>query len=1074
MQEKEYCISKFNKNFGAIKGKRIAIYGSGDYARSIVENFPEYCFVCVVDDLLAGRYFSGYYIVSLSQMQTLNIEYLIIATQMQQSYSIYEKINLNCKKNQFTIYNLYGIEIALTQTLVLEKKMIYPGITNDTLKQMIDVSDVVSFDIDDTLFAIKMQESIRFYQEVEVKLWELGVRINNFAYKVLQLKEQMPYGTLEEIVTCVVETEGGDVDTLSKILYVFFQKIKEVFLPRNAVVDALRYAVKCGKKVYIIEDVKEYRLSKHMWTALLEECDISGYEDIICSTEHHVGKYDGLYRVMLERIGFASCLHIGDEEQEDIILPYLYGICSFLVMSPYCLLQILDPIVPELMINVNTCDFFEEYISMTYRNEYCISAAEAERIKNRRYAIQLIEKMKFYALYSNAVSDVKLTHKPVIYDYLCEFDTVATCPKLTFENLVDPEVSIIIPAYNQFGFTYNCLKAILENTTEISYEVIVADDHSTDEIKNIERIVIGIKVLHNEKNLGFLLNCNNAAQYARGKYILFLNNDTQVQYNWLKPLVELMKLNKDVGMVGSKLVYPEGYLQEAGGILWKDGSAWNYGHLNNPENPEFAYVKEVDYISGAAIMIRKSLWKKIGGFDETFIPAYYEDTDLAFEVRKNGYKVLYQPASVVIHFEGVSNGNNVLSGQKRYQTINQKKFFLKWKDILGREHFENGTELYLAKDRGQTKKQILVVDHYVPNYDKDAGGRCTFMYIKMFLKLGLKVTFIGDSFAKIEPYTGVLNQLGVEVLFGDYYRENWREWLKDNLKYFDYIYLQRPHISIKYIDLVKEYSWGKIFYFAHDLHYLRMYRDYLVSGNEESLKESEYWKKIEMELFEKTDVGHVVGSYEQEVIQKKFPDKPIRNIPLYIYEDFPPTVEKDFSKRRDILFVGSFNHLPNVDAVIWFATEVFPNLLEKYPDLKWHIVGSNAPERVKLLESDHIILEGFVSDTKLCELYNNCRLVVVPLRYGAGVKGKVVEAAYYQIPVVTTTIGGEGIDASVGAFAMEDRADKMAELIEHLYIDLNKLEKMSNAGVELIREYFTLEKAEKVLLADMNLERLAI
>ena len=556
---------------------------------------------------------------------------------------------------------------------------------------------------------------------------------------------------------------------------------------------------------------------------------------------------------------------------------------------------------------------------------------------------------------------------------------------------------------------------------------------------------------------------------ARGEYIVFLNNDTQVQPNWLRPMVDLMKENQNIGMTGAKLVYPNGCLQEAGGILWKDGSAWNYGHMKNPTDPEYCYVKEADYISGAAIMIRASLWNELGGFDESFAPAYYEDTDLAFEVRKKGYKVFLQPASVVVHFEGISNGTDTSAGLKNYQVVNQKKFYEKWKDVLETENFENGTNVYLAKDRGQTRKQILVVDHYVPNFDKDAGGRCTYMYMKAFLKLGMKVTFIGDNFAKPEPYTTILNQLGIEVLYGNYYCMHWKEWLKENLKYFDFVYLQRPHISIKYMDLVKEYGRGKIFYFAHDLHHVRMYRDYLVSGNEDALKESEYWKKIEIELFEKTDVGHVVGSYEQEIMQKAFPDKPIRNIPLYIYDDEPEQIEKDFSKRKDILFVGGFKHAPNIDAVLWFAKEIFPQLLKKYPELVWHIVGSSAPEEVKALASDHIVLEGFVTDEELGELYRKCRLVVVPLRYGAGVKGKIVESAYYQIPVVTTAIGGEGLDAGVGSFVMEDDADKMAQLIERLYTDYDELRKMSDAGETMIQKYFTSNAAEKVLLEDMNL-----
>ncbi len=640
--------------------------------------------------------------------------------------------------------------------------------------------------------------------------------------------------------------------------------------------------------------------------------------------------------------------------------------------------------------------------------------------------------------------------------------------ELTFKKYDNPLVSIIIPVYNQFDYTYNCLNSILKNTIDdISYEIIIADDCSSDNTKRILKKVNNIKVIRNEQNLKFLLNCNNAASNACGKYILFLNNDTQVQKHWLKPLVDLIESSYDIGMVGSQLLYPDGLLQEAGGILWKDGSAWNYGNRQVPNAAEYNYVKEVDYISGACIMIKHDLWNEIGGFDKRFAPAYYEDTDLAFEVRKHGFKVMYQPLSKVVHFEGVSNGTDTKTGLKAYQIENAKKFYEKWKDVLEKEHFENGKNVFLAKDRGQTKKQILVIDHYVPNYDKDAGGKCTYMYLKMFLKKGMKVTFIGDNYAKPEPYSTELNQLGVEILYGNYYYINYEEWLKNNLRYFDYVYLQRPHISIKYIDIIKKYFKGKIFYFAHDLHHIRLYREYLISHDENTLKESKYWEKIEMKLFSMADVGHVVGCYEQKLMQEKFPNKPIRNIPLFIYNELP-TVEKKFVNRKDIMFVGGFQHAPNEDAVLWFAKDIFNNIVEKIPDIKWHIVGSKITPAVKALASKNIIIDGPLSDCELDKLYKSCRISVVPLRYGAGVKGKIIEAAYYQIPVVTTSIGAEGIDSQIGSFKVIDDADEMAKLIIDLYNDVDTLEEMSNNGVKLIEKYYTEKSAMDVLALDID------
>ena len=645
-----------------------------------------------------------------------------------------------------------------------------------------------------------------------------------------------------------------------------------------------------------------------------------------------------------------------------------------------------------------------------------------------------------------------------------------------YEKIIVPEfnkieVSIIIPVYNQFEYTYKCIKSIVENSGDVKYEIIVANDCSTDITLSIADIIYGIKVINNEKNLRFLLNCNNAAKYANGKYILFLNNDTQVQNNWLKPLVELIERDEKIGMVGSKLVYPDGRLQEAGGILWKDGSAWNYGHLSDPNDPEYNYVKEADYISGASIMIKKELWNKIGGFDKRYAPAYYEDTDLAFEVRRHGYKVMYQPLSVVVHFEGISNGTDVTSGQKAYQKINSDKFFEKWQNVLEKEHYPNGENVFKAKDRSGFKKHILVVDHYVPHYDQDAGGKCTWMYMKLFLSLGMKVTFIGDNFFKHEPYSTELTQMGVEFLYGNYYYNNWKKWLEQNACNFDYAYLNRPHISEKYIDILKKYSSCKIIYFGHDLHYLREYRQYEIEKDPAILKSSNEWKKREFNLFNKADIIYVVGSYEQGILKKEFPDKPVRNIPVYIYDVMKENVNTDFSSRKDIMFVGGFGHPPNGDAVLWFAQNVFKKIVNRYPDIKWYIVGSKPTEEILKLDGGNIKVTGFIDDEELEKLYSQCRMSVVPLRVGAGVKGKVVEAVYNRIPLVTTPIGAEGLSLDENAFVVCDcDADKMAETINSLYEDYGKLKELSDNCVSFIENHFTVNVAKNVVLKDIDYE----
>lgn len=664
-------------------------------------------------------------------------------------------------------------------------------------------------------------------------------------------------------------------------------------------------------------------------------------------------------------------------------------------------------------------------------------------------------------------SDLKLQ---ISVSKLVESKTIEEYPKINFEEEDEPQVSIIIPVHNQFNYTYACLKAIKKNTINVKYEVIVADDCSNDLTTQIQKVAENILVVRTEHQSYFIKNCNNAAKYAKGKYILFLNNDTQVQNDWLFPMIKLFKDRVDTGIVGSCFVYPDGKLQEAGGIIWKDGSAWNYGNGKNPAMPEYRYVKEVDYISGASIMIKKELWDQIGGFDERFAPAYCEDSDLAFTIRQLGYKVLYQPASVVVHFEGISNGKNETRGVKAYQIENKKRLYEKWKAVFLTEQLESGEDCFLARDRSQNKKRILIFDHRVPCYDKDAGSRTVMMYIKLFLKQGFKVVFLPDDFYPLQPYTNEMAQMGVEVLYGNYYMNHWKEWLEENLKYFQYIYMNRPQVSIKYIDIIKKHCSGRIIYYGHDLHYLREEREYEITHNPEVLRSAKRWKSIENQLFEKADVIYAAGNYEYTILRNKLKNKTIRSVPAYIYPELKCEDNFTLDGRKNLLFVGGFGHPPNLDAVLWFGKKIFPEILKIYPDMIWNIVGSNPPQEVLNLQSANIKVLGFVSDEKLRKLYRYCRLAVIPLRYGAGVKGKVVECIYNECPLITTYVGAEGIELDQRIFKVVEADDNMAKEIVDLYKDDNALLSMMRYSSHVINAYFTEKSVLKIIANDFDME----
>lgn len=637
----------------------------------------------------------------------------------------------------------------------------------------------------------------------------------------------------------------------------------------------------------------------------------------------------------------------------------------------------------------------------------------------------------------------------------------------------NPLVSIIIPCYNQVKWTFKCIYSLIKNIDPVKtpYEIIIADDMSTDATKNIKKFIKNIVVSRNETNLGFLKNCNNATKIARGSYILFLNNDTEVRENYLSSLVGLIESDFSIGMVGSKLIFPNGTLQEAGGIIWNDGSGANYGRGDDPTKPQYNYVKEVDYISGASIMIRKNLWDEIGGFDERYTPAYCEDSDLAFEVRKRGMKVMYQPLSEVIHYEGVSNGTDVndTNSIKSYQVVNNQKLKQKWQnELMFQFPFKDGVNTFKARERCIDKKTILFVDHYVPTWDKDAGSRTVFQYIKLFLKKGYQVKFLGDNFSLNSPYGEYLEQLGVEVLFGNDLQANIFNYLYENRRNFDFIFLNRPHIAINYIDFIKKNMTAKIMYYGHDLHYVRLKREYEIDKDQNILFQSKYFKSIEYSIMKKADMSYFPSEIEVEEIKNNVDTIKVKSLKAYIYDKVDLT-KKDWNETIDLLFVGGFLHSPNVDAIRWFDEAIYPRIKARGLNVKLNIVGSNPPEYItKLSEKEQYNLYGYVSDEELDRLYRTCRMVIAPIRYGAGIKGKIIEAMQKGCAIVTTPCGAEGIDNAKNVMLVAENAQEFAHAIVKNYDNFDELHKLSYYSRKEINNSFTEEAAWENIKEDFK------
>lgn len=262
----------------------------------------------------------------------------------------------------------------------------------------------------------------------------------------------------------------------------------------------------------------------------------------------------------------------------------------------------------------------------------------------------------------------------------CAYCSGLSVPKVFLaEEKID--VSIIIPVYNQWKMTEACLKSVHEEycRTDLHVEIILADDGSTDETIHAEVHFPGIRHIKTQQNRGFLRNCNESAQQARGKYILFLNNDTIVMPGWLSSLYNTAKDDPSIAIVGSKMLFPDEKVQEAGGVLFENASGMNVGRGMSRFLAPLNEEREVDYLSGCSILVQKAFWDAAEGFDERYATAYFEDADLAMTAHAYYLRVVYQPVSEVVHFEGTSYND---SKKDALMKINKHLFHEKWSYTL--------------------------------------------------------------------------------------------------------------------------------------------------------------------------------------------------------------------------------------------------------------------------------------------------------------------------------------------------------------------------------------------------------
>jgi len=617
-----------------------------------------------------------------------------------------------------------------------------------------------------------------------------------------------------------------------------------------------------------------------------------------------------------------------------------------------------------------------------------------------------------------------------------------------------PRASLVIPVYGAFAHTLACLRAIAAHPPAAAFEVIVVDDASPDDSLPKLRAIDGLHLHARATNGGFIAACKDGASLARGEVLVFLNNDTVPQPGWLDALLATFETHPAAGLVGAKLLYPDGRLQEAGGVVFADGSGWNYGRFEDPADCRYTYLRDADYVSGAAIAIPRDLFARLGGFDARYAPAYYEDTDLAFKVRAAGRRVLYQPASVVVHDEGTTSGTDLGTGPKAAQVRNQAVFAETWRHALTAQLPAGSVPSPALLHRRQ--RQVLVIDALTPQPDRDSGSLRLVNLMRLLIEEGAHVVFVPANRSADGEYTATLQQMGVECWHAPT-MPRFPAWLREHGPRFDAAMVSRHYVASEMLPLLRKHApQAKLLFDTVDLHYLREKRAAELTADATALRAAMRTRELELALIRDADATLVVSRVERELLGI---DAPGANVHVLSNLHRAAAAGPSWALRDGLLFVGGFRHPPNVDAVLWFVREVFPRVRAARPTIEFHCVGGDVPNEIaRLADVPGVRVHGHVPD--LQPLLDAARVSIAPLRYGAGVKGKVNQAMAHGLPVVATTCAVEGMHLRDGEDVLvADDASEFADAVLRLLDDEASWSRLAVNGRANVAAHFSLDAA---------------
>ncbi|GAA4462045.1 hypothetical protein GCM10023093_07870 [Nemorincola caseinilytica] len=638
------------------------------------------------------------------------------------------------------------------------------------------------------------------------------------------------------------------------------------------------------------------------------------------------------------------------------------------------------------------------------------------------------------------------------YDVTSDFDPIFSIRRkqkhlmISLPVAMAPKVTVIIPLNNEVEHVYYCIRSIVEKAIYTNYEVIVVDDGSERGSELLSMHIQNLVVVRNDKRIGHTKSLNQAVKRARGDMYLFLGHDTLVRKGWMQEMLHTFEKHEQTGIVGAKHLNADNTLKEAGGIVWQDASVWGYGSGDDPEKAEYNYVRDADHVSGSAMMVSKEAWEKTGGFDEGYSESFCEDTDLCFEARKNGFRVLYQPTSVVVHFEEARSGRNMSEQTKKLLVADRQRFRDKWQAEL-KTRTKKGKRIQQVRSKDMAYRSVLIIDQDLPAPDRNPAWKNVNELVDLLLDMKYKVTFLSTYSHQSQQTVEQLQQRGVEVLMGDR-----QDHVKENMQYYEAVLMCRIAASMPYMILLRNNNYkGTVINYGRELSHLKVDREIVIKRDLVFDLQSKLLKAQEDFVYAHADHSLMV-SWEEIEYLRTYISKQLHYIPPYHF-DIKERVN-GFEKREGILMVGEGNYIPDQDAMKWLL-KMYEPLHEK--GIALTIAAANTPSFIFDHKKRYKLL-NIVTDTapdSLQELYAKTRLVVAPMRIGAGMKGRVVEAMANGVPVAGTFLAFEGIPKDNSfVYAGHNSEKELAQAIEDIYSNAAQWQQLSAAGMAYARKNF--------------------